>query len=229
MLGMYSTIQRMKKTIIIVAILLVVALAAYLLIFKGNSYERDPVKNSPVTGKNPSEVSTAPYDPTTAATVPTDDWLVYTDAEAGFSFKYPPTHAIGEKFGQGEGVNIYSMQIEPGGADEPQESDAKDSVNRLGVDVTNQSVEEAINAYRSSDSAGLEFKEIAINGLSGYLVIHQYPPTGEYMNNILFTLPRGDTLSLSYSNRTLSDGKYPSMTAPNSIYDTVLQSVQSLK
>lgn len=218
----------MKTVAIIVFILAVVALTVYLFLSRGISYERGPVDTPPVTESSP-EFSTAPYDPTTAATIPTDGWLTYTDAEAGFSFRYPPSHVVGKMFGQGEDQYVYMFRIEPSTAPEPQESDAKDAVNRVGIGVSKQRAEETVNAYRLNDIIeGLQVKEITLNGLSGYLVIHQYPPTGEYRNDILVTLPSNDTLSIYYSNRIVSDDVYPSMVVPNTIFDTVLQSVSPI-
>jgi len=232
-----SKLKLILKLAIVVLVLSVILAAAFALMRASSLLKtgKNIPGNSTTTSDVPMPVSpdtsTFPtaYNPTVAATVPKTGWRTYTNPEYGFMFEYPPEYEVITNPPEGE-YHLFSAILAH--TKRPREnlsmSDAVavpfgDDSSFLSVSILQGTISEVITAYSMDTYEDAVLEDIVLNNLSGTLVTSRDSFSSEFRNDVLFTLTGQRVLSIAYMQNAGNDSAY---VVPNSIFDTVLQSVR---
>ncbi|OGH67741.1 MAG: hypothetical protein A3J66_00835 [Candidatus Magasanikbacteria bacterium RIFCSPHIGHO2_02_FULL_47_14] len=182
-------------------------------------------------GKNTTEVAVptqsdstgAPvaYDPTVAPTVQRTGWNTYSNPEYDFAFAYPPEYELSVDMPKaGENV-LFSLSVSKDDKSLP--SNEVPDNSPLLLSVERGAVSDGVNILTNSGIENVLTKTISLNGFLGKWVSTEYGFTGDLENHILLEDDKKQFIHIYYYQ--YSGGDSP-MHVPNSVFDTILQSIR---
>jgi hypothetical protein len=221
-----ATMTHMQKTKQIVLFLAIVAFIVAVWFLAGRSsvletgVERDTTKVSVPAPSGPTAAPTA-YDPTVATTVPKTGWKIYNNSEYGFAFDYPPEYELRMHTPEEKNI-LFSLSVSKNDKSLPQ-TEAPNENSPFFVSVERGALSDSVNSLTNSGIENVSVTNISVNGLSGKWISMEYGFTGDLENYVLLENDKKQLIRIYYFQYS---GSGSPMYAPNTVFDTVLQSVR---
>ena len=202
-----------RKFIYIFLVVAVIILIGFLL-FSPAEFENKNL-DMHVSGVNKSSISApVPYNPTTATTVPKQNWQKYSNEEYGFSIEYPSEYVLEVDTPSGDDT-LFSLLIAPKNSELQQQG--------LSLSVRRDNISGIVNEFLNSGIEGISIEDISFNGFTGKLIQSEYGFTGDLENHVLLENTQKQVIYIYYYQYT---GGGSPMNLPNSVLDSILQSVR---
>lgn len=165
-----------------------------------------------------------PYDPIISVTVPKTGWRTYNNPQYGFSFEYPPDYELETHTTEEKNV-LLSLSVSPKNNEFPIETDTA-GMERFyfSLSVTSDNIINILKEFTTNPGyEDVSIKDISLNNLSGKLITSKFPFTGEFVNDVLYENKDGEVIHVFYFQNAGND---TAKIVPNSILDTILQSIR---